>query len=120
MACKKGTGGSSKSNLTSLVERDGLLPRSYDGRETTEEDRKLLMSTAIPAETEGRRGNLAVKNLMELVTSLVDLTTKYVIKVTRSKDQYILDNDDVRAHIEKLLDSGDGPPGELPMAIDKL
>ena len=85
MACKKGTGGSSKSNLTSLVERDGLLPSSYDGRETTDEDRKLLMSTAIPAETEGRRGNLAIKNLMDLVITLVETITKYVIKSTRKK-----------------------------------
>ena len=85
MTSKKGTNGSSKSHLTALVRRDGLLPTSYDGRETTDGDRKLLMSTAIPAETEGRRGNLAVKNLMDLVITLVETITKYVIKSTRKK-----------------------------------
>ena len=120
MTCKKGTEGSSKSHLTVLVETDGLLPGSYDGQAITDEDRKLSMSTAIPAETEGRRGNLAFKNLMGLVIALVETITKYVIKRSRSKNQYILDNDDIRAHITTLLKNGDGPPGELTMAVDKL
>ena len=46
--------------------------------------------------------------------------TKYVIKRDRIKNQYILDNDDIRAHITTLLEHGDGPPGELTMAVDKL
>ena len=120
MACKKGTDGSSKSHLASLVENDGLLPGSYDGLETTDVDRKLLMSMAIPIEPTSRRENLALKNLMDLVYTLVETTTKYVIKRDRLKNQYILDNDDIRAHIMTLLEDGVGCPGELTMAVDKL
>ena len=71
MTSKARTERSSKSNLIALVERDGLLLVAYQGRDTTNEDAKLLMSTAILAgtEVEGRRANLVVKNLMELVTS---------------------------------------------------
>ena len=119
MPCKKGTDGSSKSHLTSFVEDEGLLPPSYDGQETTAEDTELLMSTAIPAESQGRRENLAVKNLMDLVITFVETITKYVIKRDRVKNQYILDNDDVRSHI-KTLEHSVGPPGELTMAVDKL
>lgn len=85
MTCKKGTDESSKSHLTSLVENEGLLPAVHDGQAITNEDRKLLMSIAIPTETQGRRENLAVKNLMDLVITLVETITKYVIKSTRKK-----------------------------------
>ena len=112
MTSKAGTKRSSDSYLTALVNKEGALPSTYQGRDTTDEDQKLLMSTAILAgtEVEGRRANLAVKNLMELLTSLVAMTTKYVIKNVRSKNQYILDNDAVRAHTQRLLDTVDGPP----------
>ena len=120
MACKKGTDGSSKSHLASLVENDGLLPGSYDGLETTDVDRKLLMSMPIPIEPKSRRENLALKNLMDLANTLVETITKYVIKRDRLKNQYILDNDDIRAHIMTLLEDGVGCPGELTMAVDKL
>ena len=81
-----------------MVENEGLLPSTYDGQSMTDEDRKLLMSTAIPNEPQGRRENLAVKNLMDLVTTLVETITKYVIKRDRIKNQYILDNDDIRVN----------------------
>ena len=76
MPCKKGIDGSSKSHLTSFVKDEGLLPPSYDGQETTAEDTELLMSTAIPAESQGRRENPAVKNLMDLVITFVETITK--------------------------------------------
>ena len=114
----------SKSKMNEIVMKTGTLPDMFEGKKTTDDDAKLLMFTPIPPPTEdGKRTvNTALKNMMDLLSALVNMTTKSAMKATKTKNQYILDTNKVRDHIKSLNTNLDGglPPTDIKLGVDKL